>query len=83
MLPEIWKVVKSLLDGSIVVSLKQTADAVRLLMLRNRIVAEGAGGASVAAGLTGKAGSGTVVCIVSGGNIDPRLLVSILEGKVP
>lgn len=82
-LPEMWRIIRPLLDGSIVVSLKETAEAVRLLMVRNRIVAEGAGGASVAAALTGKAGSGNIVCIVSGGNIDPARLVSILEGKIP
>ena len=50
---------------------------------RNRIVAEGAGAASVAAAMTGKAGSGKIVCIVSGGNIDSSKLAKILAGGVP
>jgi len=82
-LPEMWKLVKPLIKGSIVVSLKEIASAVRLLVERNRIVAEGAGAASVAAALSGKAGKGKIACIVSGGNIDSSKLVKILSGEVP
>lgn len=82
-LPEMWDLAKNLLQGSIVLSLKEIASAVRLLAERNRVVAEGAGAASVAAALTGKTGDGKVVCIVSGGNIDSSKLVRILEGDVP
>src|SRR5205823_2605962 len=59
------------------------ATAIRLLVERNRIVAEGGGAASVAAALTGKAGKGKIVCVVSGGNIDTAKLETILSGKVP
>jgi threonine dehydratase len=82
-LPEMWPLVRKVLDGTIVVSLSAVADAVRLLVERNRIVAEGAGAASVAAALTGRAGQGKVVCVVSGGNIDPQVLATILAGNVP
>ncbi len=82
-LPEIWDHVRELLRGSIVVSLKEIAASVRLLADRNRVVAEGAGAASVAAALTGRAGGGKLVCIVSGGNIDASKLVTILQGGVP
>jgi threonine dehydratase len=81
--PEMWTLVHPLLEGSIVVSLRETADALRLILERNRVLAEGAGAASVAAALTGKAGSGNVACIVSGGNIDPEKLVTIVHGDVP
>ena len=67
----------------IVVSLSEIAAAVRLLIERNRVVAEGAGAASVAAATTGKAGSGKIVCIVSGGNIDSSKLAKILAGEIP
>jgi threonine dehydratase len=50
---------------------------------RNRVVAEGAGAAPVAAALTGQAGTGKVVCIVSGGNIDTDKLVKILQREIP
>ncbi len=82
-LPEMWRLVKSLVQGSIVVSLGEIASAVRFLVERNRVVAEGAGAASVAAALSGKAGKGKTVCVVSGGNIDTNKLQRILAGKVP
>jgi threonine dehydratase len=82
-LAEMWPLASRLLAGSLVVSLRQVADALRLLVERNRVVAEGAGGASVAAALTGKAGTGTVVCVVSGGNIDTGRLAQILAGVIP
>jgi threonine dehydratase len=83
MLPEMWPLAKRLLAGSLVVSLRQVADAVRLLVERARVVAEGAGAASVAAALTGRAGRARVVCVVSGGNIDAARLIRILEGEIP
>ena len=54
---EMWEFARHLLDGSIVVTLEQTVEAIRLLAQRNRVIAEGAGAAAVAAALTGKAGS--------------------------
>ena len=82
-LEEMWPLASRLLDGSIVVTLAETAAAVRLLVERARVVAEGAGAASLAAALTGKGGSGTIVCVVSGGNIDAPKLARILEGEIP
>jgi threonine dehydratase len=81
-LPEMWPLVSKLVDNSIVLSLKQIAEAIKLLMERNRIIAEGAGGSSLAASLTGKAGSGKIVCIISGGNIDAEKLIKILSGTI-
>jgi threonine dehydratase len=83
LIPEMWPLVSSLLDGSIVVPLQDIANAIRLLVERNRVVAEGAGAGPVAAALTGQAGAGKVVCIVSGGNIDTDKLVKILQGQIP
>jgi threonine dehydratase len=68
---------------SIVVSVAEIAAAIRLLAAHNRVIAEGAGAASVAAALTGRAGAGRVVCVVSGGNIDASKLAKILEGQIP
>jgi threonine dehydratase len=82
-LPEMWELVSHLVDDSIVVSLEQIADAIKLLAERNRLIAEGAGGSSVAAALTGKAGTGKIVCVISGGNIDASKLTKILEGRMP
>lgn len=50
---------------------------------RNKVIVEGAGAVSVAAALSGKAGSGKVACVVSGGNIDLDRLVTIIHGKIP
>jgi threonine dehydratase len=61
----------------------EIAAAVRLLIERNRVVAEGAGAAPVAAALKGVEGARTIVCVVSGGNIDNARLVRILQGEVP
>jgi threonine dehydratase len=82
-LDEMWPLVSTLLAGSLVVTLRQIANAIALLVERSRVVAEGAGGASVAAALAGKAGGGKVVCVVSGGNIDAAALAVILEGGIP
>lgn len=80
---EMWPLASRLLDGSIVVSLAETVSAIRLLVERHCVVAEGAGATSLAAALTGKAGRGKVVCVVSGGNIEPEALSRILRGAIP
>ena len=82
-LAEMWPLAQRLLAGSLVVSLAAVAGAIRLLAERNHVVAEGAGAAPVAAALSGRAGRGKVVCIVSGGNIDLARLALILQGEVP
>jgi len=82
-LPEMWDLVKPLATGSLVVSLKDVAWAVRVLFERHRVVAEGSGASSLAAALTGMAGKGLVVCVMSGGNIDPSTLKKILDGGIP
>jgi threonine dehydratase len=78
-LDEIWPLSSSLLDGSISVSLDEVAEAVRLLASHG-VVAEGAGAASVAAALTGRAGASSVA-VVSGGNLDAHVLGAILAGR--
>ena len=77
-LPEMWQRVRDLLDDSLVVSLAEIRATIRLLAERQRVIAEGAGAASVAAALSGRAGSGKVVCVVSGGNIEREILAGIL-----
>ena len=77
-LPEMWHRVRGLLDDSLVVSLGEIKAAIGLLAERQRVIAEGAGAASVAAALAGKAGGGKVVCVVSGGNIERAILAGIL-----
>ena len=77
--PRMWERMKPLVEGSIVVSLEQTRQAMRLLAEKARVISEGAGALSLAAALTGKAGQGPLVAIVSGGNIDLAKFCEILE----
>jgi len=65
------------------VPLDDVAAAVRLLATRGRVVAEGAGALALAAALAGHGGTGKVVCIVSGGNIDAEVLAAILAAGAP
>lgn len=81
-LAEMWPLARSLLDGSLVMTLSEVADAVRVLAERNRVIAEGAGASSVAAALAGKAGTGKVVCVISGGNIDFEKMVKIFKREI-
>jgi threonine dehydratase len=80
-LDEMWPLVRKMLAGSLVATLGQVSDALRLLAVRNRVIAEGAGAAPVAAALSGGAGHGRVACIVSGGNIDVDKLCTILTAR--
>jgi threonine dehydratase len=65
-----WERMEPLVDGAITVSLDQVRDAMRLTAEKARVIAEGAGALALAAALSGEAGDGPIVCIVSGGNID-------------
>jgi threonine dehydratase len=65
-----WQRMRPLVDDSIIVTLDQTREAMRLIAEKSRTIAEGAGALSLAAALTGQAGEGPIVCVVSGGNID-------------
>jgi threonine dehydratase len=82
-LDSMWPIVEPLIDDALVVTLEETADALRLLATRLRVIAEGAGALATAAACAGKAGGGRVVAIVSGGNIDFSTLARILKGEPP
>jgi threonine dehydratase len=79
--PEMFDLARELLDGSLVATLDEVTAAVRLLAERARVVAEGAGATPVALARNGAAGTGKVVCIVSGGNIDASKLAEILASS--
>jgi len=82
-LAPMWPAARALLAGSLVVSLDHIAAAIRLLVARARVVAEGAGAASVAAASQGRFAAGPIVCVVSGGNLDAAVLSEILAGRTP
>jgi threonine dehydratase len=81
--PRMFERSRGLIDGALVASLEETGAAIALMAERNRIVAEGAGACPVACALSGRAGSGRIVCVVSGGNIDISRLCAVLRGEVP
>ena len=81
--PQMLERAQALLDGSLVAELDAIADALRLLAERNRVIAEGAGATPVACALSGQAGTGKTVCVVSGGNIDFEKLCGILTARSP
>jgi threonine dehydratase len=78
--PRMWERMKPVVDGCIVVSLDETKKAMRLMAEKTRVIAEGAGALSVAAALTGKAGRGPIVAIVSGGNVDLKKFCKLIGG---
>ena len=82
-LAEMWPLASTLLSGSIVSTVEQIAGAVRLLAERAHLIAEGAGAASVAAAMSGRVTGRSIVCVVSGANIDMAKLAAILTGGVP
>ena len=79
-LDSMWPLVTPLVDEALAIPVADVAAAVRLLAERARVIAEGAGALAVAAALAGRAGTGRVVCVVSGGNINLSKLADILNG---
>ena len=78
MFPRMWERMKPVVDDYIVVSLDETKKAMRLMAEKARIISEGAGALPLAAALTGKAGKGPIVAIVSGGNIDMKKFCELI-----
>ncbi len=79
-LDSMWPQVAPLVDDALAIPVAEVAAAVRTLAERVRIVAEGAGALAPAAALSGRAGTGKIVCVVSGGNINLGKLAEILAG---
>jgi threonine dehydratase len=78
--PAMLRRAETLLAGSLVATLGDVAAAMKLLAERNHVIAEGAGACPVATALSGRAGAGKVVCVVSGGNIDLDRFCSVVAG---
>jgi len=68
--PRMYERMRPVVDDCIVVTLDETKQAMRIMAEKSRVIAEGAGALALAAALTGRAGRGPIVAIVSGGNID-------------
>ena len=74
-----WDRMQPIVDGAITVTLDQVREAMRLMAEKARVISEGAGALGLAAALTGEAGDGPIVCVVSGGNIDLAKFASLIE----
>jgi threonine dehydratase len=70
MFPRMWERMTPVVEGCLIVSLQETKNAMRLMAEKARVISEGAGALPLAAALSGRAGKGPIVAIVSGGNID-------------
>lgn len=81
--PRMWQRLRPFVDESLVVTLDETRSAMRLLAEKARVIAEGAGALSVAAALSGRAGAGPIVAVVSGGNVDLTRFCEILAAAAP
>jgi len=81
-LPQMLEAARELIDGALVASVEEVAAALRLMAVRNHVIAEGAGACALACALSDKAGKGRVVCVVSGGNIDVSKLCAALDGEI-
>ena len=73
---------KPVVDDYIVVTLEETKNAMRLMAEKARVISEGAGAMPLAAALTGKAGNGPIVAIVSGGNIDMKKFAELIGASM-
>src|SRR5947199_7421785 len=78
MFPRMWERMKPVVDGYLVVTLEQTKKAMRQMAEKARVISEGAGALPLAAALTGRAGKGPIVAIVSGGNIDMKKFFELI-----
>ncbi|MEO8035569.1 MAG: pyridoxal-phosphate dependent enzyme [Acidobacteriota bacterium] len=76
--PRMWERMQGVVDGSIVVTLDEVKSAMRIVAEKMRVVAEGAGGLAVAAALSGRAGDGPIVAVVSGGNVDLKKFAELI-----
>jgi threonine dehydratase len=83
LVPQIWPIARSLIDGAVAVSPERITEAMRLLFTRSKVVAEGAGAAALAAALADKRATGNVVCVISGGNVDAQAYATVLAGGIP
>lgn len=82
-LQEMWPLLRELVDDVIVVSIADIRSAVRKLARHNRVIAEGAGAAALAAALSPKCGGRNVAAVISGGNIDAARFAEILTEAAP
>src|SRR4051812_1857379 len=77
--PRMWERMRPVVDGAFSVTLEDTRKAMRLMAEKVRIISEGAGALPLALALSGKAGKGPIVCVVSGGNLDLKKFCELID----
>lgn len=76
--PRMWERLQGIVDGSVIVTLDEVKRAMRMIAEKTRVIAEGAGALAVAAALSGRAGEGPIVAVISGGNIDLKKFAELV-----
>src|SRR5438067_11907821 len=76
--PRMWERMQGIVDGSVVVTLDEVRQAMRVVAEKMRVICEGAGALPVAAALSGRAGGGPIVAVVSGGNVDLKKFADLI-----
>ncbi len=79
----VWRATQELVNRSSVVTLEQTTSAMRLLFDKAKIVTEGASATALAAAIHDPALTGTILCVLSGRNIDAADYATVLQGGIP
>jgi threonine dehydratase len=82
-LPTMWPLLRDMVDESIVVSLDEVRAAMKRAAERMHVIAEGAAACAIAAALSGRAGGGKIVAVVSGGNIDLPKFAALVDACSP
>jgi threonine dehydratase len=82
-LPSMWPLLRAVVDDTITMPLADVAAAMRYAADRTHIVAEGAAGCAIAAAMSGRAGNGKIVAVVSGGNIDLSRFAELVGAATP
>ncbi len=82
-LERIWPLLRGVVSQTALSSIEEIVAAIRFLAVEHHLIAEGAGAAPLAAALSGQGGTGKIVCIISGGNLDIPHLQTILNGDMP
>lgn len=81
--PRMWERMRPIVEDSLVVTLEEVRNAMRMMAQKARVIVEGAGALGLAAALSGRVGPGPIVAIVSGGNIDLDKYCEILQSQTP
>lgn len=79
---QMYPLLRKIVDDVVTVPEEKVKAAIKQLMLKNKLIVEGAGALSIAAALEMPAEKqGKTICLVTGGSIGPEALSTIISGK--